>query len=157
MEKYFGSIRNWEVGKVDYKKDIKIIKVSNSYEVKEYLKMNGYRYSKLEQVWVKEIRVGNISEEVNLLKRLIDEENIKIKDRNDLEIEAIYYIAVFNSYMHKDILKQNGYIYNGYGIEKKSWNKKIKASELEREEELLSKLDGIKFKIINKKNKVYTR
>lgn len=59
--------------------------------------------------------------------------------------------------MHKDILKQNGYIYNGYGIEKKSWNKKIKASELEREEELLSKLDGIKFKIINKKNKVYTR
>ena len=147
LEKYFGSIRNWEVGKVDYKKDIKIIKVSNSYEVKEYLKMNGYRYSKLEQVWVKEIRVGNISEEVNLLKRLIDEENIKIKDRNDLEIEAIYYIAVFNSYMHKDILKQNGYIYNGYGIEKKSWNKKIKASELEREEELLSKLDGIKYKV----------
>ena len=36
-------------------------------------------------------------------------------------------------------LEQNGYIYNGYGIEKKSWNKKIKASELEREEELLSK------------------
>ena len=157
LEKYFGSIGNWEIGNVDYKKDIRIIKVSNSYQIKDYLKMNGYSYSKLEQLWFKEIKVGTVTDEINLLKRVIDEKYIKVIDRKDLEIEAIYYIAVFNSYMYKDILKENGYIYNGYGIEKKSWNKKIKASELEREEGVLSKLDGIKFKIINKKNKVYTR
>ncbi len=157
LEKYFGSIRNWEVKEVEYKKDIKIIKVSNSYKLKDYLQMNGYKYSKLEQVWFKEMKVGTIYEEIESLKKLIDAENIKVIDRNDLEIEAIYYIAVLNSYNHREILKENGYIYNGYGIEKKSWNKKIKANELEREKELLNKLDGVKFKIINKKNKTYTR
>lgn len=157
LEKYFGSIRNWEVKEVEYKKDIKIIKVSNSYKLKDYLQMNGYKYSKLEQVWFKEMKVGTIYEEIQLLKKLTDVENIKVIDRNDLEIEAIYYIAVLNSYNHREILKENGYIYNGYGIEKKSWNKKIKANELEKEKELLNKLDGVKFKIINKKNKTYTR
>ncbi|MBS6502199.1 MAG: hypothetical protein KH415_11315 [Clostridium sp.] len=155
LEKHFGSIRNWEVNKSDYKKDIIIIKVSNSYQLKNYLKMKGYKYSKLEQVWFKEVKIGIISEEIEILKRLTDVENIKIIYRNDLEIEAIYYIVVLNSYSHRDILKKSGYIYNGYGIQKKSWNKKIKANELENEKELLNKLDGIKFKIINKKNKRY--
>jgi hypothetical protein len=157
LEKYFGNIQNWDVKKAEYKKDIKIIKVRNSYTIKEYLQKRGYKYSKVEQLWFREIKVGTISEELDLLRRIINVENIKVIDRTDLEIEAIYYIVVLNSYNYKDILKENGYIYNGYGIDKKSWNKKIKAHELEKEKELLNKLEGVNIKIINKKNKVYTR
>ena len=58
---------------------------------------------------------------------------------------------------HKDILKTNRYIYNGYGINKKSWNKKINAQDLKAEEEELNELEGIKVKIIKKKAKTISR
>ena len=87
---------------------------------------------------------------MNLLKEIINEENIKIIDSKDLELEAIYYIVVLNSFNYRDILKENGYIYNGYGIKEKSWNKKIKANELDKEKEILNRLEGVNIKIINK-------
>ena len=51
-----------------------------------------------------------------------------------------------------DVYKRQ--IYNGYGIGNKSWNKKIKANELDKEKELLNRLDGVNIKIINKELKV---
>ena len=154
LEKYFGNIENWNIEEAEYKKGMKIIKVSNSFSIKVYLKNRDYKYSKLEQLWFKEIEVNNLQEEMNLLKNIIHEENIKVIDSKDLEIEAIYYIVVLNSYNYRDILKENGYIYNGYGIGNKSWNKKIKANELDKEKELLNRLDGVNIKIINKELKV---
>lgn len=151
LEKYFGDIQDWQVESFEYKKNKKIIKVKNSYSIKEQLKDKGYKYSKVEQLWIKEIELENIEAEIEYLKTITDESNIKIIDRENLEIEAIYYIAVFNSFDYKELLKTNGYIYNGYGISKKSWNKKIKASELEKEEQLIKKLDGVKYKVISKK------
>lgn len=158
LQKYYGSIKNWEIETRDeYKKDIKIIKVINSFAIKDYLKIRGYKYSKLEQAWIKELKIDRVIDELNKLRRITDEENIKIYDRSDLKIEAIYYIVVLNSFNHKDILKANGYIYNGYGINKKSWNKKINAQDLKAEEEELNELEGIKVKIIKKKAKTISR
>ncbi|MDU6333756.1 MAG: hypothetical protein E6584_21585 [Enterobacter hormaechei] len=153
LEKYFGNIENWNIKEAEYKKGMKIIKVSNSYSIKEYLKNRNYKYSKLEQLWFKEIEVNNLEEEMNFLKEIIYEENIKVIDSRDLEIEAIYYIVVLNSYNYRDILKESGYIYNGYGIKKKSWNKKIKANELDKEKDLLNRLEGINMKIISQNRK----
>lgn len=154
LEKYFGDIQGWKIESLEYKKNRKIIKVSNSFSIKGQLKEKGYKYSKIEQLWIKEIESVRLEEEIEYLKRITHKSNIKIIDRENLEIEAIYYIAILNSYNYREILKENGYIYKGYGIGKKSWNKKIKATELEKEKELLNRLEGVNIKIINKELKL---
>ena len=47
-------------------------------------------------------------------------------------------------------LKENGFIWNGYGM-KKEWVKKIPSQSLKVEEEKLRKLSNIKLKVAAKK------
>ncbi|EGT0690873.1 hypothetical protein ACSW9V_15175 (plasmid) [Clostridium perfringens] len=144
LKRYFGDIDTWTFEKLGYKEDLSIIKVSNSFSIKDILKERGYKYSKLEQSWCIEVKKSNIEEELNYLKTLINEENISVTDSNQLKIEAVYYVAVLNSFAYKDILKERGYMFNGYGIKHNSWNKKIKASDLENEKAFLNTLNGVK-------------
>ncbi|EDT15821.1 hypothetical protein [Clostridium perfringens] len=144
LTRYFGDIDTWYFKKKVYKEDINIIKVKNSFNIKEILKRRGYHYSKIEQCWYIELSNLELNNETTYLKSLIEEENIQVSSSIDLKIEAIYYVIVLNSYKHRELLKKRGYIFNGYGINKNSWNKKIKANMLKDELKVLNSLDGVK-------------
>lgn len=150
LERHFGSIEDWDISAVDYKQDSYLIKVYNSFSIKDKLKNRGFRYSALEEAWVKEMSVTEAEEEKMTVVQWIDEKNIKIEQANTIKIESYYYLCVTNCYDHKDYLKENGFIWNGYSM-KKAWVKKIPSQSLKVEEAKLRKLPNIKLKVAAKK------
>mgnify|MGYP006295098267 CR=1 FL=1 len=126
-----------------YKRDVSIVKIYNAYIVKETLKERGYKYSPIEQTWSLEINKEVLNDEVNYLSKFIDTENIITSDVRDLEIEALGYVIVDKCYKYKDTLKGNGYRFKGYNQKGNVWVKKIKLSNLEKEELLLKPINII--------------
>lgn len=153
LVKYFGDIDTWEIQNVKYKNDIKTFKVTNCFDIKDKLKARGYRYVATEQCWIKDIAIDCAEEEKSFLKSIIDMENVKIVSANEINIQVFYYICVLNSYEYKDYLKENGFIYNGFGIKKKSWNKKVLAHDAAVEVEKLNDLTNATIKVISKTQK----
>ena len=131
-----------------------IIKVNKSYPIKDILRERGYTYSALEQNWMKEVDTSLVDEEVAYLSTIIDAANINVSQLQDLEIKAKAYILVDNCYEYRDILKKDGYIFNGYGHTKeKAWVKKICINDKQAELDKLSNLNGItvEVKLLNPK------
>lgn len=150
LERHFGSIEEWDISAVDYKQDSYFIKVYQSFSIKEKLKNRGYKYSSLDQAWVKEMSVSEAEEEKQVVTQWIEEKNIQIEQANTIKIESYYYLCVSNCYDHKAYLKENGFMWNGYGM-KKAWVKKIPSQSLKSEEAKLLKLPNIKVKVAAKK------
>lgn len=150
LEKYFGDIDEWDISTLDYKQNTCFIKVYQSFSIKDKLKNRGYKYSSLDQAWVKEISVSEAEEEKQVVSQWIEEKNIKIEQANTIKIESYYYLCVSNCYDHKAYLKENGFMWNGYGM-KKVWVKKIPSQSLKSEETKLLKLPNIKLKVAAKK------
>jgi len=150
LERHFGSIEEWDISVVDYKQDSYLIKVYQSFSIKDKLKNRGYKYSSLEQAWLKEINAAEAEEEKEVVAQWIDEKNIQIGQANTIKIESYYYLCVSNCYDHKAYLKENGFMWNGYGM-KKAWVKKIPSQSLKSEEAKLLKLPNIKLKVAAKK------
>lgn len=147
LSKYYGEIADWEYEDIDYKTEKRTIKVKNSFSIKDELKERGYKYSPVEQAWVIDLEVSEMEEEISYLESITDPGNIESHHEKNMNIEAVYYILVMNSYDHREFLKSNGYIFNGYNIKKNSWNKKILAKEKDTEISKLNHLDGIKIKV----------
>ena len=150
LEKYFGDIEKWDISTLDYKQDSCFIKVYQSFAIKDKLKNRGYKYSSLEQAWMKEMSASEAEEEKLTVAQWIDEKNIQIEQANAIKIEAYYYLCVSNCYDHKAYLKENGFMWNGYGM-KKAWVKKIPCQSLKSEEAKLLKLPNIKVSVAVKK------
>jgi hypothetical protein len=150
LEKHFGDIDEWNISPLDYKQDSYLIKVYQSFSIKDKLKKRGYKYSSLEQAWLKEMSVSEAEKEKEIVAQWIDEKNIKIEQANTIKIESYYYLCVSNCYDHKAYLKENGFMWNGYGM-KKAWVKKIPSQSLKSEEAKLLKLSNIKLKVAAKK------
>lgn len=133
-----------------------IIKVNQSYSVKDILKSRGYTYNRLEQNWIKEINSESVDQEINYLSTIVDKKNIEVNQIQDIKIGAMAYITVDNCYTYKDILKNNGYVYKGYGYKKGTkWVKKILIEDKEKELELLKNMKNVvvNIKLINPKRK----
>ncbi|MGK9185713.1 hypothetical protein KXS12_26240 [Priestia filamentosa] len=150
LEKHFGPVEEWEIPEQEYKKDQYVIRVYQSFSIKDKLKNRGYKYSSLEQAWTREINEDRVEEEKNTVAQWIDEKCIVIEQANTMKIESYYYLCVSNCYDHRDYLKENGFRWNGYGMEK-AWVKKIPTQSLQKEEAKLLHLADIKIKVAAKK------
>ncbi len=151
LEQHYGPITVQFDPSMAYKKDLYMIKVFNSYSIKEKLSNRGYSYNGIEQSWYKEIEEQDLEKEKNFVYSIMkNKNNVLITDARDITIDAVYYIAVDNAFSHKDILKKRGYIFKGYNYKSNVWVKKIKAKELKEEEYFLKYL-GLKYKVKGKK------
>ncbi|AVD54537.1 hypothetical protein BEH_24550 (plasmid) [Priestia filamentosa] len=150
LEKHFGPIEEWDISIQDYKKNRHVVKVYQSFSIKDKLKNQGYKYSSLEQAWTREINEDEVEEEKNTVAQWIDEKCIVVEQANTMKIESYYYLCVSNCYDHRDYLRENGFRWNGYGV-KKAWVKKIPTQSLEKEEARLLHLTNIKVKVATKK------
>lgn len=133
-----------------------IIKVNKSFAIKDVLKERNYTYNSLEQNWIKELDDSLVEREVEYLSTIIDKTNIEVRQMQDVEIKAMAYLLVDNCYAYKDVLKKDGYIYQGYKHSKSTyWVKKINLEEKQAELDKLKDLNGItvKIELINPKHK----
>lgn len=138
--------------KLELFNDKVIVKVLNAFDIKDTLKINGYKWNSIELVWEKTIAKKDKDIEKGCLLVLTDEENIQIVNMTEESYEAIYYIAIDGGYDSRELLKENGYRWKGYNINIKSWIKKIKASDLDKEKQFLRE-NVLEAKLTNKKSK----
>lgn len=138
--KYHGGIEVREcINK--YKNDSCIIKIFNSYEIKDTLSAIGFSFNKLEKSWDKEILKNQIEELKNDLLNLTTEDNIKIVEFSNLDIDVPKYIIISgNTFPYKEIIKELNYYYKD-----KTWVKKVLSSEINQEIEIIKNenLEGI--------------
>lgn len=147
MEKYYGELVAYYNEEKDENKNKYIIKVFKSFNIKNYLYNNGFKYNSIEKSWDKNVT----SEEIEDIKQQILKEDpnvkIEIKKFNDMSMDVYYYILVSkNTYEHKEELSKNGYFWKGYNEKSNSWVKKIKTENLKKEKAFLSSL-GLEYKI----------
>lgn len=135
--------------KVDaYKGDIAIVKIKNSYDIKEQLKELGYNYNALEKCWSIEISKAELNSHLVKIKALTPESNIIVTDYSDLKIDTYGYLIVSGStYDIKDDLKSTGFIFNGYNIGTNAWVKKILMKDKESEISKLKKYPSIQISL----------
>ena len=149
--RYFGDIDTWDIPHFEYKEDVLTIKVFNCFSIKDKLKNRGYAYSAAEQCWVKDIDRNSEDDEKVFLSTIIDMKNVKIICGNEIDIEAVCYICVLNSYDHREFLKENGYLWNGYSVKKNSWTKKVLAKDKDIELAKVEELPGVKICLVSRK------
>lgn len=150
MEKYYGPITVKYDEKMDKNKDKTLLKVKNSYKIKDFLSENGYKYDGISKTWNKTIDDSEVQSEK---EKIIDEDPLVEFDEvkfNKIEIDSFYYIVTKgNMYEHRESLKEHGYIYKGYRIKTNDWVKKISAKDLNEEKIFLEKKQ-IQYRIRNK-------
>jgi len=144
MEKYYGKIKATYDETKDKNKDYTMMKVKNSYEIKEELKARGFFYNKQERVWQKKILKTDYNAEKEKIEALGNVEIIRM-DFDNIQIDACYFIIITgNTYDIKDKLKQNGFFWNG-----SSWVKKIQAKDMDKELHFIKK-EKLNYKISEK-------
>ncbi|MGG1571638.1 hypothetical protein [Fictibacillus sp. NRS-1165] len=146
LDKYFGDIESWDIPEINYKKDSVIIKVFNSFLIKDLLRERGYRYNKNDSSWEKEIPTTIQESELGVVSEWVDPQYIKVIAATDITIEKTLYILVSDCYKHKEYLSQNGYRWQAFNF-KKSWNKRISSQNLKSEKSMIEQLDGVKIKV----------
>lgn len=123
------------------------IEVYNSYNLKNILRTNGYKYSYLGRCWYFILPNNNISKHMKWIKGSDKNAKTVIVNENKITINIHAKIVVSgNSYFVKDILKDNGYKFSD-----KAWKKYINASDyLTEKQDILKKLpvgQGLKVSI----------
>lgn len=147
LESHHGAINVKFDPKMEYKKDKVLVKVFNSYSVKDILSNKGYEYCGHEQVWWKEFHKDSLEDEESFLYDIIDRSNVKITKMNEVEIDVLNYVLVGNCYKYIELLKANDYIWQGYNHKGRVWVKKINSTQLNNEYSFLNTLPGIDIKI----------
>lgn len=160
LERLYGKIEVSYDSELDKKKDLKIIRIHNSYFIKNQLSGRGYKYNGIEQVWYKVIATDSVSLEEEFLLSTTTKENIEIVSANNLTIEAVYYCIVKGGYDQREVLKKNNYRFRGYNFTENVWVKKIKATVKDEEEKFLisNNITTYKFQGVGRqKNKRFSK
>jgi len=145
MEKYFGPVKASYDEAYDTHKDERIIRVSKSYNIKDFLSSNGFHYNGVEKLWEKDVNKNDVEDVKKMVLEKSNSVEVNVLNFNNITVDAYYYIIVEkNTYSHKEELSNNGYRYKGYFIDKNAWVKKIKTTELPKEKKFLSKI-GLDF------------
>jgi predicted SprT family Zn-dependent metalloprotease len=156
MEKYFGKINVKYDPSMDSNKNYSLIKVFNSFNIKDSLFKLKYFYNYTEKIMQKKVHNDNIENEVKLLKEINKDIKYNIIPFNKFSINISYYIIITgDTYSHKEELKKLGYIFNGYNQKNNVWIKKINAKDLENEEIKIKSLNlsyKLKNSLTNKKH-----
>ena len=111
-----------------------ILEVFNSYNIKAYLKENGFRYNSSYQSWDKEYEIDKVDEITEKLFSL--DQTVKLDFRTPHHLVLVFdgYIVVEgNTFKAKEILKE----YH-FGFSNGKWRKKIKANRYLYEKEIIS-------------------
>lgn len=147
MERHYGELVAFYDESKDTNKDKFIIKVKNSFNIKEFLHSLSFTYNNIEKTWDKVIKKDEIE---SLKKQILEKDSsviIEVNNYNDITMDAYYYIIVSkNTFQYKDELAKNGYKYKGYNVNTNSWVKKINTRDLNKEKKFLSSL-GLEYKI----------
>lgn len=116
---------------VDYKQDVYIFKVRNSFDFKEKLKERNYSYDALQKLWWKEIdKEHRYEEELYLRKIIKSQKDLEITEGNQFTLDVYKKIIVHSGFEIRDFLRGSGYRYDGRN---RTWAKRVLASELEEE------------------------
>ena len=132
-----------------YKNNVVVIRVHNSYNVRDRLRKRGYHWLTNEKVWEKEIDNTNeqgISDELSFLEQIIDLRNVTTHSAADLLLTAYMYILVYESYDRKDELKAAGYSFDS---KERAWKKKFPVEEVKYE---MGRLSNAGFRTIRTKS-----
>jgi hypothetical protein len=152
LRKTYDSFQRWEVNQVAYMNDWYLVKVDDAYSVKEELKNEGYSFNKYEEVWMFTLKKNDISEELQFLQALnLKNDQIEVVDCKFPVTSCVYYLSIQGGFDQREFLKAHGYTFEGIGNQKKTWFKKIKARDLEKEEQLIAPIMGISLKVYHKK------
>lgn len=144
LTKHHGKITAKAEEATSYKKDIAMVKIKNSYEIKDDLKTLGYSYNAIERCWAIEIDKNELNDHLCKINELTSADNIVVTDFSDLKIDTYGYLIVTGkSYGIKDDLKASGFIFNGFNIGSNAWVKKISMQKKDEEVMNLSKYKDI--------------
>lgn len=142
MEKYHGKITAKYDASMDSNKDYSLIKVFNSYEIKDELSKIGYFFNSTEKLHQKKVHNNSIEKEKGKLLKISENIKYEILPFNNFNIKVYYYVVVEgDTYNHKEELKNNGYIFNGYYQKNNKWIKKIEAKKIDDEALFLKSLN----------------
>lgn len=115
---------------VPYKeKEVKVIKIKNSFAIKDVLKKRGYTWNSLEQVW----EIDYTKEEVDYLRRYISDKPIIKKpyfyiEKSSMYIDAILTIEVTGN-INAQLLKEYGFYFNKFASR---WQIKIQTDDKDK-------------------------
>lgn len=150
MEKLCGTITATYDEEMDDNKNHIIIKVFQSYDIKDTLRERGYKFDGTEKAWQKKILIQDADEEKEYVESLSNNVKIDLMKLSEIKISAPYYIVVtIDTFTHKDFLKANGFFFNKSGNPANAWIKKIPAQNLDEETKMLKK-KGIMYKLKSK-------
>lgn len=149
MEKYFGPVTEIYNPEKNHHKDQSVIKVRNSFSIKDQLKERGYKYNSQEKAWQKEINNSDAESEKEYIESIADQAEIDIISFSDISLTVYYYIIISGKpYELTDNLKKLGYWYGGY-YQKDKWVKKVEGRNLLDEQKKLTSI-GLSFQIKTK-------
>jgi len=144
LEKHFGPVDTEATHVTPI--DETVIKVFNSFSIRHLLKERGYFFDQVEKAWGKIIPTTDAKEEESFLLNHVTEIDIVKRPLFDLTFEAIYYIFVKGGYDMRTELQQNGYFFKQLK-KTKGWAKKIVATDLKKEEQILKELTINSYKV----------
>ncbi|NFI02366.1 hypothetical protein FDB15_18255 [Clostridium botulinum] len=131
-------VEELNINKIDkYKKDKLIIKIKNSFDIKDKLKALGYGWNGTSKVWEKEILAIDKENENKKIESLTNQENIEIAPANEIKFDCYTYLLVSKSFEYKQQLKERGYYYDA---KRKGWRKKINNKKINEELLYLNKM-----------------
>lgn len=163
-KKIYKWIEEYEPEPIDYKPNFPpIIRVYNSFSIKDDLKALRYSWNSIEMYWEKETE--SVPEDTNVLKNMnimyADEEDSSIKKpyftvkSSDLTIKPIVYIeAIGDTYKYRELLKEYGFVFREKG---KKWIRKVPSEEFKNTIKLLKqeqRLKELQFDVL-KNRKIY--
>lgn len=138
-------VERWVPEYIKYKEAKKTIRVYNCFEQKEILKSKLYRWQGADKSWEKIVIEDEVATELDFLRSILPEENIKVASANELEVKVSGYIIAGNgSFEKKDILKQEGFFFDAKG-KKKVWKKSVTGNIKEQVDEYRRKIPGVEF------------
>lgn len=147
LEKHFGYMDT--VAKTTVPMEGHVVKVANSYPIKDALSGNKYFYNGVERMWCKIIETDEaLEQEKEWLRGYTNESNISVNPVFDLTFKAVYYMFVTGGFDVKDTLKENGYFYKKWK-KKSGWAKKIEAPVLNEEKQFLHQLNVTKYEVVS--------
>ena len=130
LEKHVGAVS--VMNRTNRSEEEFVIKVLQSFSLRNEQKEHRYFYDEVEKAWGKIIPKNSLEEEKAFLTRYTTEEHLVIRSLFDLSFDAIYYVFIPNGFAVRDTLKSNGYFFKERK-KQKGWAKKIIATELENE------------------------
>jgi len=138
-------VERWVPEYIAYKNAEKYIRVYNCFGQKEILKERSYKWQGADKSWEKILPEDKLDAELDFLRSVLQEENIKVASANELEVKVSgYIIAGKGNFEKKDILKQEGFFYDNSG-KKKVWKKAVTGNIKEQVDEYRRKIPGVEF------------